>query len=155
MGDKPIDILFVSDSRLLIDGLSKVLQDEPCIRVTGDLSTLASLKQSLKKKSPDYIFFDQRVRDKEIERFLVSHKNKTKGIEIILLCDEEEVEDCPTSFITVNQDTSASELVDIIKNRRELQKDVVEKNAIIKEVGTSVTNTESRIIDLITLGTYE
>lgn len=152
MSNKPIEILLVSDSRLLIDGLRKILESEVCIRVIADLSDIKELQAIMSDNEPDYIFLDQRVQDRGIEKFLRSKKIKSIGTEIIFLSDEDENDDSPASFITVNQSTSAVELVDIIKNRRELQKESVLKNAIIKETEINVTKTESRIISLITSG---
>jgi len=152
MSNKNIEILLVSDSRLLIDGLRKILESEVCIRVIAHFSDLNELSAFLKEKSPDYIFLDKRVQSSDIEKFLLSKKIKSKGTEIILLSDEDGNENCHGSFITVNQNTSAVELIDIIKNRRELQKDLIIKNTIIKEPEIKVTKAESRIINLVTSG---
>ncbi len=152
MLNKTTEILLVSDSKLLIDGLRKILESEPYIRVLADFSELSELSAFLKTKSPDYIFLDKRVQDPGIVKLLLSKKTKSNGSEIILLSDEDENENGPGSFITVNQSTSAAELVDIIINNRKLQKDSIIQNVIIKEPEINVTKTESRIINLVTSG---
>jgi DNA-binding NarL/FixJ family response regulator len=152
MSNKVIEILLVSDSKLLINGLRKIFESEVCIRVIAELSDIKEVQDFMNENEPDYIFLDKRVKDSGIEKLLLSKKIKSKGTVIILLSDEDENGDSPASFITVNQSTSAVELVDIIQNRRELQKDSIIKNAIIKETEINVTKTESKIISLITSG---
>jgi DNA-binding NarL/FixJ family response regulator len=152
MSNKVIEILLVSDSKLLINGLRKIFESEVCIRVIAELSDIKEVQDFMNENKPDYIFLDKRVKDSGIEKLLLSKKIKSKGTVIILLSDEDENGDSPASFITVNQSTSAVELVDIIQNRRELQKDSIIKNAIIKETEINVTKTESKIISLITSG---
>lgn len=152
MSKKTIEILIVSDSKLLINGLRKILESEVHIKVVADLPEIKQAQSFMDKNEPDYIFLDQRIQDTDIEKFLGSKKVKSKATEIILLSDEDENENGSASFITVNQNTSAVELIDTIKHRRELQKDSIMKNAIIKEPEANVTKTESRIINLVTSG---
>lgn len=154
MSKKTIEILIVSDSKLLINGLRKILESEAHIKVVADLPEIKQAQSFMDKNEPDYIFLDQRIQDTDIEKFLGSKKVKSKATEIILLSDEDENENenGSASFITVNQNTSAVELIDTIKHRRELQKDSIMKNAIIKEPEANVTKTESRIINLVTSG---
>ncbi len=150
MSKNTIEILIISESKLLIDGIRKILEPELFIKVIADLSEIKQVQSFMDENEPDYIFLDKRVQDPGIEKFLLTKKIKSKGTEVILLSDENDKN--PGSFITVNQSTSAAELVDIIKNNRKIHKDSIVKNIIIKEPETNVTKTESRIINLVTSG---
>ena len=152
MSKNTIKILLVSESKLLIDGLRKIFESEAHIKVIAELSEIKQLQRFMNENEPDYILLDQRVQDMGIEKFLSSKKIKSKATEIILLSDEDENENGSGSFITVNQNTSPVELIDIIKHKRKLQTDSIMKNVIIKEPEINVTRTESRIINLVTSG---
>jgi len=152
MKNKATEVLLISDSRLLIDGLRKILELEESIVVIADFSDIDELGVFLKENEPDYIFFDQRLGDPQIEKLLFSEKIKAKTTQVIFLSNEDENDNSPGGFITVNQNTGAAELIDIIMNRREFHEESIMKNAIIKEDQTNITKSESRIINLVTLG---
>ena len=152
MSNKTKDVLIVSESKLLTNGLRKILESEISIRVIAELSNLKQVKAFMEENEPDYVFLDQRVKDPVIEKFLLSKKIKSKGIQIILLSDEDSNGPSPESFITMNQDTSALDLIDIIKNGREIENVSVMEKRTTDENEISVTRTESRIINLVTSG---
>jgi chemotaxis response regulator CheB len=119
MSKKVIEILLISDSKLLIDGLCKILESEDDIKVSADLSGIKEVITFMDNNEPNYIFLDQRVKDSDMEKFLLSKKNKSKSTEIIMLAEEETYEKSPQNVITVNQNTGARELIDIIKKKEQ------------------------------------
>lgn len=152
MSNKVIEILLVSDSKLLIEGIRKILESEEGIKVTADLSDIKEVIAFLNENEPNYIFLDQRVYDSQIEKFPLSKNINSKSTEIIMLGEEERYEDNPHNFITANQNTSACELIDIIKKKRNNQNDSKNIDAFYKRSMNNVTKTESRIINLIASG---
>jgi len=146
------EILIISDSKLLIDGLRKILESEEGIKVSAALSGIKEVKTFMDKNEPNYIFIDQRVKDSDMEKFLLSKKIKSKSTEIIMLAEEETYEKSPHNFITVNQNTSARELLEIIKKKRSILKDSISKETLYKKSADNLTKTESRIINLIAAG---
>jgi len=152
MSKKVIEILLISDSKLLIDGLRKILESEDDIKVSADLSGIKEVITFMGNNEPKYIFLDQRVKDSEMEKFLLSKKIKSKSTEIIMLAEEETHEKSPQNVITVNQNTGARELIDIIKKKSSVLKDSKSEEAQYKKGADSLTKTESRIINLIASG---
>jgi len=152
MPNKVIEILLVSDSKLFIDGLRKILESEEGIKVTAEFSDIKEVTAFMNESEPNYIFLDQRVPDSHIEKFLHSKNIKSTSTKIILLAEEERYENSPYNFITVNQNTSARELIDIIKNNRNIQNDSKYIDALFKRSTINVTKTESRITNLIASG---
>jgi len=152
MSKKVIEILLISDSKLLIDGLCKILESEDDIKVSADLSGIKEVITFMDNNEPNYIFLDQRVKDSDMEKFLLSKKIKSKSTEIIMLAEEETHEKSPHNVITVNQNTGASELINIIKKKSNVLKDSKSEEAQYKKGADSLTKTESRIINLIASG---
>lgn len=152
MPNKVIEILLVSSSKLFIDGLRKILEAEEGIKVTAEFSSIKGVAAFMKESETDYIFLDQRVPDPHIERFLHSKNIQSKSTQIILLAEEERYENSPYNFVTVNQNTSARELIDIIKNKRNIRNGSKYMDALFKRSTNNVTKTESRIINLISSG---
>jgi DNA-binding NarL/FixJ family response regulator len=152
MSKKVIEILLISDSKLLIDGLCKILESEDDIKVSADLSGIKEVITFMDNNEPNYIFLDQRVKDSDMEKFLLSKKIKSKSTEIIMLAEEETYEKSPQNVITVNQNTGARELIDIIKKKSSVLKDSKSEEAQDKKGADSLTKTESRIINLIASG---
>ena len=152
MSKKVIEILLISDSKLLIDGLCKILGSEDDIKVSADLSGIKEVITFMDNNEPNYIFLDQRVKDSDMEKFLLSKKIKSKSTEIIMLAEEETHEKSPQNVITVNQNTGARELIDIIKKKSSVLKDSKSEEAQYKKGADSLTKTESRIINLIASG---
>lgn len=152
MTDKTVEILIVSDSRLLVDGLRKILDSEDRINIAYDSSDLEEISSFMDDNEPDFIILDQRVLNKEIEKYLRSKKVSTKTTQIILLSDEDVNEDLPGSFTKISHNTSAIELIELITDGDEFREKIKRTKKLSEERALYVTKTESRIINLITSG---
>lgn len=152
MTDRALDILIVSDSRLLVDGLKKILESEDRINVASDSSELEEIKAFMDHNEPDFILLDQRVLNKEIEKYLRSKKVSTKTTQIILLSDEDVHEDRPGSFTKISHNTSARELIELITDGDRFREKIKRTKELSEEKALYMTKTESRIINLITSG---
>lgn len=152
MGDKGIQVLLVSDSRLLTDGLRKILESEKRIDVLAVTAALGDIKGFVKSQKPDYIILDQRVSSSEIEKYLRSREVASKGAELILLSDEEECEESMGKLLKIGHSTSAKELIDLLTDTTKYRNKIKRSKKLAEEKSRYVTKTESRIINLISSG---
>lgn len=152
MGEKGIDVVLVSDSRLLTDGLGKILESEEGIEHVRVASELEEIRAIMDGEEPDYILFDQRIKRPEVEKYLRSREVSTTSTELILLSDEEETGESTGRYIQIGHHTSARELIDLLMDTGKYREKIKRSKKLAEDRSRYVTKTESRIINLISSG---
>ena len=152
MGEKGIDVIMVSDSRLLTDGLGKILESEEVIERVRVASELEEVQAIMDASEPDYILFDQRIKRPGIEKYLRSRRFTSTKTELILLSDEEDTGESTGKHLQIGHSTSARELIDLLTDTTKYRDKIKRSKKLAEEKSRYVTKTESRIISLISSG---
>lgn len=152
MGEKGIDVVLVSDSRLLTDGLGKILESEEGIEEVRVASELEEVQDIMEDVEPDYVIFDQRIKRPGIEKYLRSRKFTSTKTELILLSDEEDAGEGAGKHLQIGHHTSARELIDLLTDTGKYREKIKRSKKLAEEKSRYVTKTESRIIELISSG---
>lgn len=151
MTENNIKLLIVSDSKLFLDGIRKVLENEDNIEIVAETLNIKVLNYLLKDYSPQVIFIDNREFELNIEKLLRSKTIKNNNIRIILFTKGKvEGQDSP-NLVNVNHETTTSELVRIIKHGTREKKDSGSPEHDDIEY-QNITKTEFRIIKLVAAG---
>jgi DNA-binding NarL/FixJ family response regulator len=110
-----IKLIIASDSKLFLDGIRKVLENEDNIEIVAETLNIKELNNLLKDYSPEVVFIDKREFEFNIDKLLRSKIIMNNCIRIILFTQGKvEGQDSP-NLVNVNHETTASELVRIIK----------------------------------------
>ena len=152
MEEKGIDVVLVSDSRLLTDGLGKILVSEDAIERVSVASELEEIRAIMDVSEPQYILYDQRIKRPGIEKYLRSRQFASTKTELILLSDEEDAGDGSGKHLQIGHHTSARELIDLLTDTEKYREKIKRSKKLAEDKNRYVTKTESRIIDLISSG---
>lgn len=151
MPDRKIKIVLVSNSKLFLDGLRKILEFETDIDVAAETSGIRELNACVKEHNPKAVFIDNREDEYDIEKILRSKNIRASNTKVILFTERDASGLDAPSLIRVNHETSTSELIRIIRNGAD--KKTKYENPKLKELEfNKITKTESRIIKLIAAG---
>ncbi len=149
LADK-IKLLIVSDSKLFLDGLRKILEYENIIEIAAETTSLKTLNTLIKDFHPEMLFVDNREFNCDIEKLMQTEAITNNNIKVILLTEGEAGRYDSPNLVNVNQDTTASELIGIIKNEKNEQRKTehIEQQTEFHRI----TKTEFKIIKLIASG---
>lgn len=151
MAPKGITIALISDSKLIRNGIRKILEFEPGIKIVAEGAGLRQLMYCAKVERPDFIFFDNREPSYDIEKVMRSHAIKNGDIKVIQFTEEGAGGEGIPNLINVNRETTSTKLVAIIrKGAGEYPAHGAKKTDEPKP--SRITKTESRIIRLIAAG---
>jgi DNA-binding NarL/FixJ family response regulator len=151
MANRGIKIALISDSKLILNGIRKILEFEAGMTIVAEGAGLRNLKNFAKETSPDFIFLDNRESAYDIEKIMRSGDIKRSAIRVIQFTEGGTSGEGIPNLINVNHETTSTELVEVIKR-------VTGKNpapAIKKTDETKpskITKTEARIIKHIAAG---
>jgi len=151
MPEKIIKIVLISNSRLFLEGLRKILANEDGIEIAGECSRLKELDSIFKESSPEVLFIDNRELKWDIEKLFQGGKYRKNKVMIILFTEGVREETGNPDFVTVNHDTTASELIAIIGSVREGNNQTAAAVHEDSEI-QNLTNMELKIIRLIASG---
>lgn len=151
MYDTGIKIVLVSDSTLFLDGLRKILEQDNEIEIVAVTTDLKKLNTLIRDFSPELLFLDNRQIKCDIGKLLRMKRIRSNNIKVILLTEGNSAALDFPNLISVSQDTSASELIQIIKSAND-EKSEVEYLKPKEKQFDSITKTELRIIKLIASG---
>lgn len=151
MPEEFIKIVLISNSRLFLEGLRKILANEEGIEITGECNRVKELDSIFKESSPEVLFIDNRELKWDIGKLFKGNKYGKHKVLLILFSEGVREESNNADFVTVNHDTTASELIAIIEGAREGNNNTA---AAVPEDSNiqSLTNTELKIIRLIASG---
>jgi len=151
MSRNEIKIALISDSELILNGLRKILEQEPGIVVSAEGHGIRFLRACVRSERPDFIFLDNRDKAYDADKLMRSRVIKEQGVKLIQFADGEPAVHGIPNLINVNSETTSGELVAVI------MKEAGEKRASAHSVEDrpepiKITKTESRIIKLIASG---
>ncbi len=151
MASKGTKIALISDSRLILNGLRKILEFEAGMTIAGEGAGLKDLKNIAKETKPDFIFFDNREGAYDIGKIMRLGEIKRQGIRVIQFTEMEAGGEIHSNLINVSHETTSTELVEVIKRGAEASAPSTHKKT--GETDTpKITKTESKIIKLIAAG---
>lgn len=149
MCDIGIKIVLVSDSTLFLDGLRKILEYDNEIEIVAVTPDLKKLNTLIKDLSPALLFVDNRQFNCDIEKLLRMKRIRSNNIKVILFTEGKASSLDAPNLINVSQDTSASELIQIIKGANDEKTEI--ENVQSADF-CNITKTELRIIKLVVDG---
>jgi DNA-binding NarL/FixJ family response regulator len=151
MPEKIIKIVLISNSKLFLEGLRKILANEEGLEIAGECNRLKDLDSIFKESSPEVLFIDNRELKWDIGKLFKGNKYGKNKVMIILFSEGVREESNNPDFVTVNHDTTASELIAIIEGAREGNNNMAAAVPVDSDV-QSLTNMELKIIGLIASG---
>jgi DNA-binding NarL/FixJ family response regulator len=148
---KRIKVALFSDSRLILDGVRKILEFEKEITIVAEGSGVRELNKCIREHCPDFVFIDNRESLYDIQRIMRSGGIRNSGARVIQFTEGEAAGPGLVNLIEVNQETTSTELVAIIKTGTG-GKAVPDDTIIDLSEAPGITKTESKIIKLISAG---
>jgi len=70
MSNREIKIALISDSKLILNGIRRILEFETGMIVVAEGAGLGDLKKFAREMSPDFIFLDNRESAYDIEKIM-------------------------------------------------------------------------------------
>ncbi|MCI0481758.1 MAG: hypothetical protein L0213_09255, partial [Candidatus Dadabacteria bacterium] len=83
MANRGIKIALISDSKLILNGLRKILEFEAGMIIVAEGAGLRNLKSFARELSPDFIFLDNRESAYDIEKIMRLGEIKKPAIRVI------------------------------------------------------------------------
>ncbi len=151
MADREIRIALISDSKLILDGVRRILEVETGMKVVAEGAGLGNLKKFAREMGPDFIFLDNRESAYDIEKIMRSPEIRRSAVRVIQFTEEGAAGGNFPNLIDVNHETTSTELVAVIKTGASVIPDTAVKETD-KKKPSKITRTESRIIKLIATG---
>lgn len=141
--NKPIQIILASNSKLFLEGMGSILEEDDDIRVAAKVSSYEELAIHVTEIKPKFLFLDNRTLEIDIHKILSLVDEEVIDIKVILLGKENEERMSFPNVIYLNRETSSSELIHAIKGIQTKKKDVSSDDR------NKPTNTEKKIIKLV------
>lgn len=141
--NKPIQIILASNSKLFLEGMESILEEDYDIRVAAKVSSYEELVIHVTEIKPKFLFLDNRTLEIDIHKILSLVDEEVIDIKVILLGKENEERMSFPNVIYLNRETSSSELIHAIKGIQTKKKDVSSDDR------NKPTNTEKKIIKLV------
>lgn len=151
MANRGIKIALISDSKLILNGLRKILEFEAGMTIVAEGAGLRNLKSFARELSPDYIFLDNRESAYDIEKIMRLGEIKKPAIMVIQFTEGGAAGEGIPNLINVNHETTSTELVEVIKRGAGKNPAPADKKSD-ETKSSKITKTESRIIKLIAAG---
>jgi DNA-binding NarL/FixJ family response regulator len=143
-------IVLASGSRLLLEGMRKILESGTGLKVVAEVFNSREVQKSLDKMRPEFLFLDNRTPDLDIHKLLDFMNKKGHETKVILFGNEPSESFCPSNVIYINKETDSSELIKIIKSTNY----VASTETAINDDGEkhNITRMERRVAELIEEG---
>jgi DNA-binding NarL/FixJ family response regulator len=151
MAQRGITIALISDSKLILNGVRKILEFEPGIIIVAEGTGLSQLKYCARVEKPDFIFLDNRESAYDVGKLMRSRAIRASNITVIQFTQVAAGGEGISNLINVDHETTSTELVAIIKKKGARESKASAKSADEPEY-SRITKTESRIIKLIAAG---
>jgi DNA-binding NarL/FixJ family response regulator len=145
--EKPIQIVLASSSKLFLEGIQKILEDEGSIKIVAKISNPEEVEKCLCEIKPKFLFLDNRTLNLDIHKLSNLITKKSPDTKVILFSDYIKNGFTFPNAIYVTKEVSSLELIDIIKG---LDKGVVTKETTgVESARHELTKMEMKIIELI------
>ncbi|MGH7792679.1 MAG: response regulator, partial [Thermodesulfobacteriota bacterium] len=143
--DKHFRIVIASNSRLFLEGVSKILKSQEDIQIVGAISNLDEIEDCLNETKPEFLLLDNRTPNLDVRNLSNSIKNTNPEIKVILLRHHSGDEFKSTNVININKETNSAELIEIIKTSR--NGTTVKTLTGINRAKSKVTKREVRVLE--------
>ena len=151
MSNREIKIALISDSKLILNGIRRILEFETGMIVVAEGAGLGDLKKFAREMSPDFIFLDNRESAYDIEKIMRSGEIKRPAIRVIQFTEGGTAGEGIPNLINVNHETTSTELVAVIKRGADKNQAPADKKTD-ETKSSKITKTESKIIKHIAAG---
>lgn len=143
--NKPIQIILASNSKLFLEGIGSILEEDNDIKVAAKVSNYDELATHVAEIKPKFLFLDNRTLDVDIDEILSLVDKEVIDTKVILLgIDNEKRVNFP-NVIYLNKETNISELIHAIKGTQP-------KKGVYSSDRNILTNTETKVVDLVGVG---
>jgi DNA-binding NarL/FixJ family response regulator len=143
--NNPIQIILASNSKLFLEGIGSILEEDNDIKVAAKVSNYDELVTHVTEIRPKFLFLDNRTLDVDINEILSLVDNKVIDTKVILLGIENEKKVNLPNVIYLNKETNSSELIHAIKGTQHKKGECSNGKNIL-------TNTETKVVDLVGAG---
>lgn len=149
-GLKPIQMALVSNSRLFLEGIQRILKDEGRIEIVASFSNPQDIEECISNIKPEFLFIDNRLFNPEIPKLLDSITGKSPRTRLILFSNRDEPHFPNVIYIT--KETDSRKLIGIIKGDN--QRGYLQPNPVkrVDEKKRKLTKREEKIVELIKSG---
>jgi len=145
-----VQIVLASNSRLFLDGMTRILEDEGHIHIASQALDPKEVEKCLAEIKPRFLFLDNTTLDLDIDKILKIIKKKSPETGIILFGNQGECEPTPLNVTYITKTINSADLINTIKNWN--QGYVSKKVGTVDKIKPIPTKTEVRIIDLVVAG---
>ena len=147
--DKTCQIVLASGSRFFLDGIQKILENEPDMKISGVSSDPDEVRTHIIEIKPKFLFLDNKTLHLNIHSLLNLITKKSSKTRVILFRRHSQDELDFPNLIYLTQETNYSELIEIIRREGTLSQDSVEAGTAAK---FNLTIMEWTVIRLIASG---
>lgn len=121
--NKPLQMILVSNSRLFLEGMRKILEHESSIEIVAEVPNLTAIGNYLNQIKPEFLFLDNTTFNfdiNDISKLQNLINKKSPDTKVILFGDQNKRDEITfTDVIYVTRNTDYAELVSMIKNPNE------------------------------------
>ncbi len=143
-------IVLASGSRLLMEGMRKIIESGTNLEVVAEVFNSREVKRSLDKMKPEFLFLDNRTPNLDINKLLDFMNKKGLETKVILFGDEPSQSFSLSNVIYINKETDSSELIKIIKSTNNIASTEIAIHD--KKDKHNITRMEKRVVELIEEG---
>ncbi|HEX3036332.1 MAG TPA: response regulator transcription factor [Thermodesulfobacteriota bacterium] len=143
--NKPIRIILASCSKLFLEGVHKILENDSDIKIVDKVSSYKELKACLGQIKPEFLFFDNRTLEVSIHELCKLIGKKSANTKVVLFRNQVENEIKFSNVQFVTEKTTSFDLMRFIKGG------IPNNNGQIQEFG-DINNNELTITEVKVLG---
>ena len=147
--DKTCQIVLASGSRFFLDGIQKILENEPDMKISGVSSDPDEVRRHIIQIKPNFLFLDNRTLHLNIHSLLNLITEKSSKTRVILFRRRSQDELDFPNLIYLTQETNYSELIEIMRREGTLSQGSFEADTAAK---FNLTIMKWRVIRLIASG---
>jgi DNA-binding NarL/FixJ family response regulator len=145
----PAKILLASGSRLFLEGVRKILDDEGIFERVIDATQYKEIVNIAKEVKPAYILIDNRMLSLDIPKLSQSIKKNSPQTKIIIMNDSKEVAREFANVIHASKYTNYQDLLQILKGHSNQEERISGADSADQ---FNLTNREMRILNEVTRG---
>ncbi|HEX3036504.1 MAG TPA: hypothetical protein VHT73_15510 [Thermodesulfobacteriota bacterium] len=112
---RPMKMFLVSTSKLLLEGICKIVKENTNIRVVAEASKLKEIEGYLTEGKPEFLFLDNRTHNLGIHDLVSLINEKSPSTKVLLFGYRIKNKTNSPNIISIDQKTCLSEFINIIK----------------------------------------
>lgn len=143
-------MVLASNSKLFLDGMARIIENEGNIKITGQASDPKEVEKCLVEIKPKFLFLDNTTLEMDIGKLLKIIKKKSPDTGIILFGDQSQDGPISPNVTFITKKINSTDLINIITN---LNKGSLCKKAVpVDPIKPKPTKMEWKIIELVVAG---